>query len=215
MAGKTMKARITILAISLVMALFLTSGVLAAPLAVTSPLDTEPFDNANVGSGQINTANKQMKAELTDREPPLTGNPFWAIPLATLSETRERPLFTPSRRAPPPVSARIAASPQPRPVRKPVEPERPRLTLVGTVVGSTEGFGLFIDSGTKDVIRLKTGASYQGWTLRSVREREAILEKDHLDITLSLPRPDSKLPAASPRKTSPLGRKLGEAATSD
>src|SRR4051794_9583272 len=33
-----------------------------------------------------------------------SGNPLWAIPLKSLSFTRERPLFTPSRRPPAPVA---------------------------------------------------------------------------------------------------------------
>lgn len=186
-----MKMRLIALATAAVAAISAKSVAFAASLAVTSPLSAELLDDVKTNSGEINDGNKKQ-AKLADQEPALTGNPLWVIPLATLSETRERPLFTPTRRAPPPVSARIAAPPPSHSAPKSVEPERPRLTLVGTIVGSTEGFGLFIDSTTKAVIRLKTGASYQGWTLHAVREREADLEKNYLRTTLSLPAHEDK-----------------------
>ena len=34
-----------------------------------------------------------------------TGNPLWAIPVSSLTATRERPIFPPSRRAPAPAVA--------------------------------------------------------------------------------------------------------------
>jgi len=56
------------------------------------------------------------------------GNPLWAIPLASLNATRERPIFLPSRRAPAPVVAAPPPPPAPAPAPPP-EPERPRLAL--------------------------------------------------------------------------------------
>src|SRR5438105_2534326 len=38
-----------------------------------------------------------------------TGNPLWAIPLSSLTATRERPIFLPSRRAPRPACAPASA----------------------------------------------------------------------------------------------------------
>lgn len=123
------------------------------------------------------------------------GNPLWAIPLATLSVTRERPIFIPSRRAPPPA---VAAVPPPvlppQPVKSP-EPERLQLALVGTVVSPAEGIGIFLDQPTRQMIRLKTGEEHGGWILRSVRTREVTFEKGTRVEILSLPRPDA---AAAP-----------------
>jgi hypothetical protein len=121
------------------------------------------------------------------RERLLTGNPLWAVPLSSLSATRARPIFSPSRRPPPP--AVVAAPYVPPAVRlsKPAEPDHPLLSLMGTVVGESEGVGVFLDQGTKGFLRLKTGQDHQGWILRSVREREATFEKDRLTATLSLP----------------------------
>jgi general secretion pathway protein N len=126
----------------------------------------------------------------------LHGNPLWAIPLSSLTATRERPIFVPSRRPPAPVVAgpppvqRVRPPPPPPP-----EPERPRLALVGAVVGESESIAIFIDERTRDVLRLRTGENHLGWTLRSVRSREATLEKDRETMLLALPAP-SETPAA-------------------
>ena len=69
------------------------------------------------------------------------------------------------------------------------EPERPPLSLVGTIASDDEGFGIFLDQSTKAVFRLKVGEDYQGWKLRSVQGREATLEKDQQVVPLALPQP--------------------------
>jgi hypothetical protein len=114
-----------------------------------------------------------------------SGNPLWAIPLKNLSATRERPIFSPSRRAPTPAVVGVLYR-EPPPARA-AAPERPQLSLVGTIVGGKEGFGIFIDRLGNDVIRLKTGEQHKGWILREVRSRETVLEKGDKTTTLSLP----------------------------
>jgi hypothetical protein len=121
-----------------------------------------------------------------------SANPLWAIPLATLTTTRDRPIFSPSRRPPPPavVPAPVAAAPPPRP--KQAKVERPQLTLVGTIGGPDEqSFGIFVDQTTKAALRLKIGEEYQGWRLRNVAPREVTLEHDEQTTVLSLPAPDA------------------------
>jgi general secretion pathway protein N len=135
------------------------------------------------------------RAPLRDRE--LRGNPLWALPLKGLTATRERPLFLPSRRAPAPV---VAGPPPAQPVVQPppaAPPERPRLTLVGAIVGEHESIAVFLDETTRDVVRLKTGESRGGWVLRSVRRREATLEKDRETMILALPVPATDQPKAN------------------
>ena len=118
----------------------------------------------------------------------LSANPLWAIPLAQLSATRERPIFSPSRRPPPAAVASEPAIVKAPTVRK-KGPETPPLALVGTIASDEEGFGIFLDQSTKAAIRLKVGEDYQGWKLRSVQGREATLEKDQEVFTLELPQP--------------------------
>jgi hypothetical protein len=125
------------------------------------------------------------------------GNPLWGIPLKQLVATRERPIFSPSRRPPPPavVGAPRVAPVVKRAAPKPV-PERPQLLLVGTVVGDQEKIGVFVEQATKNVVRLKVGDEHQGWMLHSVERREATLEKDHETATLTFPQP-AAAPAAA------------------
>lgn len=127
----------------------------------------------------------------------LSANPLWAIPLASLAITRERPIFTPSRRPlAPAVIAPAKVTPPKAVVVSPAAPQRPNLTLVGTVVGSTEGFGVFLDQTTHNIVRLKTGEGHAGWILRSVKAREATLEKERQTETLRLPAPGENTPGA-------------------
>jgi len=127
-------------------------------------------------------------------EPAMTGNPLWGIPLKSLTATRERPIFLPSRRPPAPAIAAAPVEPPKPPPPPPAEPERPALRLLGIVSGTTEGFAIFISDTTRDIIRLKTGEGHEGWILRSVKAREAVLEKNRRSAVIELP------PATGDRK---------------
>ncbi len=186
-------------------ALLLGGQALASPLATTAPLSAEPR-NPDV-DGQIISSNASLHRPPLPNAPVPAANPLWAIPLTRLLETRERPLFSPSRRPPPPAVARAPYTPPVRPPHKQPPPERPQLALVGTIVGNGQGFGLFLEPSTKAVIRLKTGGAYHGWTLRTVGEREAVLEKDHLDVTLAMPVHGQPRPHLLRRN---VGRRHGE-----
>jgi general secretion pathway protein N len=118
------------------------------------------------------------------------GNPLWSIPIDTLTATRGRPIFSPSRRPPPP--AIVAAPYVPPPPASPVEPDRPQLMLVGTVTGEQEAFGIFLDQTANKIVRLKLGDLHGGWTLRQVRGREVMLQKNDEIIFLALPPPGTK-----------------------
>jgi general secretion pathway protein N len=133
-----------------------------------------------------------IKLENTKTEAARSGNPLWAVPLSTLSVTRERPIFSPSRRPPPPpvvVPPVVVARPPPPPPPKPVVPERPALVLVGTVANEGEGIGVFLDQATMNIIRLRTGEGHAGWILLSVKAREATLQNPRNTVTLALPAP--------------------------
>jgi hypothetical protein len=119
----------------------------------------------------------RIKPGEPDRAPP-SGNPLWAIPLKDLDNTRERPIFSPSRRPPPPpVVEKPYVPPPPPPVVMKPPPEPLMLSLLGTIAGDTAGVALFMEKGSQEVVRLRTGEAHQGWVLRSVRGREAMLEK--------------------------------------
>jgi len=121
------------------------------------------------------------------------GNPLWAVPLSSLTVTRERPLFSSSRRppAPPVVAAPVVQTRPPPPPQAPREPDRPRLSLVGTV-GGDPGIAVFVDQTTQAVVRLRTGEGHDGWVLRAVGGREVTLQNDRDTAVLTLPRPDGR-----------------------
>jgi hypothetical protein len=112
------------------------------------------------------------------------GNAVWAIPLSKLSMTRDRPIFSPSRRPPPPPIRQVIAKPA-----EPTEPERPPLTLVGTVAGENSGIAVFIEQATENVIRLQVNEGNKGWILRSIKGREVTLENGHKSAVLALAPP--------------------------
>ena len=124
------------------------------------------------------------KADLQNLPP--GGNPLWGIPIASLSATRERPIFSASRRPPlPPASVvQIAEAPPPPP-----EPEQPPFTLVGTAIGNPQNVALVVVQTTKNLIRLRAGEAAFGWYLRSVDLRTMTIEKNKQTVTLSLPAP--------------------------
>jgi hypothetical protein len=142
-----------------------------------------------IGFGVGPSLGDPISTKAADNHP--HGNPLWSIPVKTLTATRDRPIFSPSRRPPP---SPVIASPQvaPAPVSKPPEPERPPLTLVGTVTGEQEAFGIFLDQTANKVVRLKLGDDHHGWILRQVRGREVVLQKDGETAFLALPPPGSK-----------------------
>jgi general secretion pathway protein N len=120
---------------------------------------------------------------------PTSANPLWAIPLSALTATRDRPLFSASRRPPPAAVAPVAIVRPPPPPPPPPEPERPNLALVGTILGGSESYGIFIDQSSRGPLRLRLGQQHEGWTLRSVQKREATLEKDQQSVVVAMPQP--------------------------
>jgi hypothetical protein len=193
MAGHEMMRKLAI-AITVVS---VYGGASASTSAISNDaLDADRAAGAQAGPQAFSiSANPAAPVQVLVSSPPpaapaseraLSANPLWAIPLSQLPITRDRPIFSPSRRPPPPAVA-PAALPKVAAVPKPREPERPQLTLVGTVASDDEGFGIFLDQSTKVVFRLKVGQDHQGWKLRSVQGREATLEKDQQVVPLALP----------------------------
>jgi general secretion pathway protein N len=81
--------------------------------------------------------------------------------------------------------------------------------LVGTVVSTTEGIGVFIEAGTRTMLRLRVGEDHQGWVLRSIKGREVTLEKNSANVVLELPPPggDATLVANSQPPDDPPPRR--------
>jgi hypothetical protein len=174
-------------------------GALAASCVAMA--QTSDLDLSDVPVARSLDVGFSPAAPASDRKVPYPparearGNPLWMIPLETLSATRDRPIFLPSRRPP--------AAPGPSPVAAvaaaPAEPDRPRLALLGTVIGQPESIAVFATE-TRGLVRLRPGQAYAGWTLHSVKLREAILHKDSETVVLALPaRAKDQAAPASPR----------------
>jgi hypothetical protein len=170
--------------------LFMLSAA-AAVAAASADIDA-PADNA---IGGINTdetekpravPSQDAKVQQQEPEPTLPGNPLWAIPFKNLTAMRERPIFSLSRR---PLAPAVIAAPAAPVVAssKPVEPSRPQLTLVGTIIGTERGFGIFQDQAGNKALRLQTGEVHEGWVLREVRARATVFQRNDVRVTLELP----------------------------
>jgi general secretion pathway protein N len=169
----------------LAIALAAAAGLGAWAFAATPPPNLDAHESA-LNPGGLDTPDRPA-VPLAQQGP--TGNPLWGIPLRVLTTTRERPLFSPSRRPPAPPMVAAPVAPPPVAVAKPPEPDHPLLTIVGTIVSGHDAMAVFIEQATNNAIRLHTGQEHDGWVLRAVHGREASFEKKERRATLALPAP--------------------------
>jgi general secretion pathway protein N len=167
-------------------------GAMDAPvlLAATPQSLDAPWAEVALSTVEISPDVITSPSEVA-RKPVLSGNPLWATPLSLLTATRERPIFSLSRRPPVPL---VAAPPPVEPAKPPPLPpvaERPPLSLLGTVVSETDSIAVFNNTTTSNVVRLRVGEIHAGWILRSVIGREATLQKDSEMAILTFPPRDS------------------------
>ena len=178
----------------------LATALGAAPVTLALPTDA-PDSYVSRGADMLPMSAPEpiVIVRTPETQPPaptraLSPNPLWEIPLSKLSTTRERPIFSPSRRPPPVAVAGPPAPPAPAPAPRLPRVERPQLSLVGTVSGDDESFGIFVDQTTKAALRLKVGEDYRGWKLRAVLGREVTLEYEQQTAILTLPQPGTTAP---------------------
>ena len=108
-------------------------------------------------------------------------NPLAAQPLDLLSDTRDRPLFSPSRRPPPPPPAPVVERVEPPP---PVPP--PNVVLLG-VVTDENGPRVVVRSGSSDkVIRARLGEEIEGWQVAQIESRRLVLSHDVRSVSFAL-----------------------------
>jgi hypothetical protein len=189
MAGDEMMRR---LAMSLALLALSAHGGVSSTPSSSDALDTDLTDNIkSAGSPVVTPAEPVTTVRVVP--PPAapartpSANPLWGIPLTQLSGTRDRPIFSPSRRPPAVAAAAEPAVVRPPPRKK--EIEQPPLALVGTIASGDEGFGIFIDQSSKAALRLKVGEDFQGWKLLTIRGREVTMGKDERSAVLTLPPP--------------------------
>ncbi len=159
------------------------------------------------GSGQTVSPNQTIAPiGQTAQGQQASGNPLWDIPLVALAATRDRPLFSPSRRAAaPPAIAPAPAEAPPAPVVE-AAAEVPPFTLIGTVVDADQSLAIFLSQGSNAVVRRHLGEEEAGWVLRSIDGRTTLVEKNARQITLSLPARNAELAqSSSPPSFTPPG----------
>lgn len=113
-------------------------------------------------------------------EPPTLANPLEAQPFDRLSATRDRPVFSPTRRPTPP-------PPPPPPEQPPAAfvPQPPNLTLVGIVVDD-EGARALIRSSATKADRVQVGDDIGGWKVAQIDGRRMVLSLDGRFATFTL-----------------------------
>ena len=119
-------------------------------------------------------------AQSQDQPDGTLANPLQAQSLDRLTATRDRPLFSPSRRPvpppPPPVEpAPVVAAP----------PPPPSVTLFGIVIDG-EGARAIIRSGTAKVERVQIGDEIGGWKVSQIEGRKLVLSLDDRFATVTL-----------------------------
>lgn len=122
--------------------------------------------------------------------------PLWQVPFEQLTYSRDRPLFSRTRR-PPPVAVAL-----PPPVVMPVVPQPappPQFSLMGILLGPDNlGVAILRDDTSQELKRLHSGESLAGWTLVDIQRRDVTLERAAQKITLRLPvlKPEPGAPAS-------------------
>jgi general secretion pathway protein N len=168
------------------------SGTFIASALLPTRDAAEPVAQAQVLLGSSNPPNPNLPA------PPQVGNPLWAVTVEQLAVTRERPIFSVSRRPPPAVDTAARTAPVASRPPPPPEPEKPPLSLVGTVASETGGIGIFVEDATNKAVVLRIGEAHMGWILRSAHRREATLEKNGGLAVLAFAAPGSDQSDAVP-----------------
>jgi hypothetical protein len=122
-------------------------------------------------------------AQPSDQSAGTLANPLEAQPLDRLSATRDRPLFSPSRRPVPPPPP----SPSPPVEQAPVAviPPPPNVTLVGIVMDDDGARALIRSSATK-ADRVQIGDDIGGWKVSQIEGRRLVLSLDGRFATFTL-----------------------------
>jgi len=124
----------------------------------------------------IQTNNKPQVQARSPTTSPVS--PLAAYPLDRLSATRQRPLFSPGRRAPaPPPAPTIAAAPPPPP---------PKLILFGIVMDADDAHAI-VGTGTADKTRrVRIGDDIGGWKVTQIEGRQLVLSLNDRSATFTL-----------------------------
>jgi hypothetical protein len=103
--------------------------------------------------------------------------------LEDLRQTRDRPLFAPTRR----VEAQRVSQLRPVQVAPVVPIEPPSLLLVGVVLGSRDQKVIVATPPAQKPLSFSLGGDIDGWRISAIEARAFILERERRSIRISFP----------------------------
>ena len=112
-------------------------------------------------------------------------NPVAALTLEALSATRERPLFSPARRLPPPPEAPPPAPPPPA-AEAPAPPSPPAVALLGIVSDPDGARAIVRAEAGNGIQRLAVGDTIGGWQVAEIGRTELVLKLGEQVETIAL-----------------------------
>ena len=146
--------------------------------------------------------------DATGQAPAVLSNPIVAQSIDSLSATRERPLFSPTRRppvrpaaAPPPLVRRADPAPPPSP---------PAVVLLGVVIGADTARAFVRSEPPDKTLRVGIGDDIGGWKVSQIERRELVLSLGDRSATFKIfdsakttEPPPSVEPSPKPAQTQP------------
>jgi hypothetical protein len=117
-----------------------------------------------------------------DVAPPVS--PLAAQPLAGMSNTRDRPLFSPTRRPPAPPPAVVAAPPPP--------PPPPDVVLLAVVMDGEDARAIVRTGPAAKILRVGIGDDIDGWKVGQIERLRLVLLLDDRTATFRMFTGDNK-----------------------
>jgi general secretion pathway protein N len=111
-----------------------------------------------------------------DSAPPVS--PLAALPLERMSNTRDRPLFSPTRRPPPPPPVVAVAPPPPLPP--------PDVALLGVVMDGEDARAVVRTGPAAKILRVGIGDDIGGWKVGQIEARQLVLLLDGRTATFTM-----------------------------
>jgi hypothetical protein len=105
-------------------------------------------------------------------------SPLAAQPLERLSNTRDRPLFSPTRRPPPPPPVVAVAPPPP--------PPPPDVALLGVVMDGEDARAVVRAGPAAKILRVGIGDDIGGWKVGQIEARQLVLLLDGRTATFTM-----------------------------
>ena len=136
---------------------------------------------ATISSASATDPTQQNK-ERRDVAPPVT--PLAAQPLDRMSNTRDRPLFSPTRRPPAPPPVVVAAPPPP--------PPPPDVVLLAVVMDGEDARAIVRAGPAAKILRVGIGDDIDGWKVGQIERLQMVLLLDDRTATFRMFTGDNK-----------------------